>query len=455
MANQNLFSPIVEEAKLNPFYKLILENPTSEPARIMMELIFQDFSDVDGNFVEQFQTTGFDARIFELYLNACFASDGFKIQRDFARPDFLLEKDGVRFALEATTSNPNFAKQVNAIDKFLNLTPEEIDQRSNDEIPIRLGSPLFSKLKKKYWELEHCKEMPFVIAIEAFHDETALLFSDYSLAQYLFGLRQYPTWSEEGNIIFNTQEIESHQLGEKIIPSNFFKQPDAEYISAILFSNSGTYSKFNRMGYQAGFHKGNINLMRFGGYYIPDKESTNIMPFHYDLDDLDAPPEEWGQGITYIHNPNALYPLPKTLFPNAGHIYLEEEKLFNDYPTFHPQTSQTYTIHFGEATLDFPNTHIASIYKNKFISLEKGKKQEAELLFEEKQWFADSKMNIIGALILDRHDKEWAFVIFGKQTNGIFHLIEMKLSIKDRKTATAQIIDGMENIYLSGQLTFD
>lgn len=455
MAKQNLFSPIVDEDKLNPFFKLILEKPTSEPARIMMELIFQDFNDVDGNFIEQFQTTGFDARIFELYLNACFASNGFKIQRDFARPDFLLEKDGVRFALEATTSNPNFAKQINAIDKLLNLTREEIDQRGNDEIPIRLGSPLFSKLNKKYWELEHCKGTPFVIAIEAFHNETALLFSDYSLAQYLFGLRQFPIWSEEGNIIFNTQEVESHQLGEKVIPSNFFKQPNVEYVSAILFSNSGTYSKFNRMGYQAGFHKGNINLQRIGGYYIPDKESTYIMPFHYDLDDLDSPSEEWGQGITYIHNPNALYPLPKTLFPNAGHIYLEEGILFNDYPTFHPQTSHTYTFHFSEVSLDFPNTHIISINKNEFVSYKKGKTQEAELLFDEKQWFADSKRNIIGALILDRQDKEWAYVIFGKQTNGFFRLLEIKHSIKDRKTATAQVIDGMETIYLSGQKTFD
>ncbi|MDE5446246.1 MULTISPECIES: hypothetical protein [Bradyrhizobium] len=36
----------------------------------MMQAVFADFHDADGNFVEQFQTIGFDARIFELYLHA-------------------------------------------------------------------------------------------------------------------------------------------------------------------------------------------------------------------------------------------------------------------------------------------------------------------------------------------------------------------------------------------------
>jgi hypothetical protein len=42
-------------------------------------------------------------------------------------------------------------------------------------------------------------------------------------------------------------------MGQKVIPSGFFDLPGPENVSAVLFSNSGTISKFNRMGVVAGF----------------------------------------------------------------------------------------------------------------------------------------------------------------------------------------------------------
>jgi len=39
------------------------------------------YEDVDGNFIEQFQTTGFDARIWELYLFAAFRELLYAIDR--------------------------------------------------------------------------------------------------------------------------------------------------------------------------------------------------------------------------------------------------------------------------------------------------------------------------------------------------------------------------------------
>jgi len=62
-----------------------------------------------------------------------------------------------------------------------------------------LGSPLFSKLQKKYWELEHCRDMPFVVAIEAFHDDESLAMTDSALAGYLFGLQQQGAWDKLAN----------------------------------------------------------------------------------------------------------------------------------------------------------------------------------------------------------------------------------------------------------------
>lgn len=47
----------------------------------------------DGNFAEQFQTTGFDSRTFELYLFALFREQGWTVDRSASRPDFRLTKE--------------------------------------------------------------------------------------------------------------------------------------------------------------------------------------------------------------------------------------------------------------------------------------------------------------------------------------------------------------------------
>jgi hypothetical protein len=64
------------------------------------------YGDVDGNFVEQFQTTGFDSRLWELYLFAAFSEMGFNIDRIHAVPDFTCVNPLTAFCVEATTVNP-------------------------------------------------------------------------------------------------------------------------------------------------------------------------------------------------------------------------------------------------------------------------------------------------------------------------------------------------------------
>lgn len=41
----------------------------------MMNAVFGDYDDVDGNFIEQFRTTGFDART---YSRLCFVGEGIR-----------------------------------------------------------------------------------------------------------------------------------------------------------------------------------------------------------------------------------------------------------------------------------------------------------------------------------------------------------------------------------------
>ena len=254
MSEKTLFKPIVNPKKLHPSFKQICESPCSEPARRMLDNIYQDFNDPDCNFLEQLQTTGFDARFFELYLFAYFLRSGFQVDRTHENPDFLVTKDGLTVAVEATTVNPSTSGTLSGTDKKIDeMTPNELLHYLQEELPIRFGSPLFSKLQKRYWELDHCKELPIVIAIEAFHQEDAHLFSDTSLSSYLYGIWHTGDLLKTGKLKIDTESIKKHQTGKKCIPSNFFSQPHTEHISAVLFTNSGTHAKFSRMGYLHGF----------------------------------------------------------------------------------------------------------------------------------------------------------------------------------------------------------
>jgi hypothetical protein len=75
-----------------------------------------------------------------------------------------------------------------------------------------------------------------------------------------FGKQNY--YDDNGKLVIVPQKIDCHKVGKKTIPSGFFFQPNSEYVSAVLFSASGTISKFNRIGRQAGFAAKDIIMIR-------------------------------------------------------------------------------------------------------------------------------------------------------------------------------------------------
>lgn len=86
----DFFTPTVAAAKLNPTFKVLVEQERFSPARELITAMMPFFEDADGNFVEQFQTTGFDPRLWELYLFATFTELGYAHEEGVAVPDFLL-----------------------------------------------------------------------------------------------------------------------------------------------------------------------------------------------------------------------------------------------------------------------------------------------------------------------------------------------------------------------------
>ena len=308
----DLFATCRPDNDLHPQFLKTRDDPKFAPARSVLRDVAATMTDPDGNFAEQFQTHGFNARTFEIYLQALFTEAGHAIDRTHDRPDFLISRDGVTAAIEAVTANPPPAKNYQPyvpVQRKPPKGPEEVMRYLKHEVAIKLGSPLYSKLKKRYWELPHVAGLPLVLAIETFHGDGSLTLSSTSLSQYLMGLDHRFRFDGEGNLVVEADTIAEH-VGSKTIPSNFFAQPDAEHVSAVLFCNTGTIPKFARIGHQGAYRSDAVRMVRYGTCLDLDPNATCPQPFAFEVGDPDVPPEPWRDGSVLIHNPGARLPLP-------------------------------------------------------------------------------------------------------------------------------------------------
>ncbi len=318
-----ILEPVVDEAILHQYFKILIYEPRYEAARNLIKEIVYSYIDPDGHYIKEFQTNGFDARLWELYLYVFLYNSGFEFQHGHAAPDFHVNWFGEELFLEAVTVNPS--QNPDRPDPDPPETQEEIDRLKNDYLPIKYGSPLYSKLQKKYWEKEHVNGKPLVIAIHDFHMPGSMTWSHNALADYLYGIRVKGVVNEKGQIIPVVENVESHTWQGKTIPSNFFSQPDAENISAVLFTNSATITKFNRMGKLAGLGSKGFKFIRQGYRFNPAPDAYAPIPFAIDVDD-DKYEESWSDSVIMYHNPNAVYPVKPEWFADISHFWWNQEE---------------------------------------------------------------------------------------------------------------------------------
>lgn len=341
----DLFASVTPVKRHSPYFTLLSTESAFLPARAIINELMPHFTDIDGNFVEQFQTTGFDARLWELYLNAYFVEEALFVERTKVAPDFIVKKYGKTVAIEAVIVGRKDNSPPKPLGKMPNLkTPDEIREALENEMPIRFGSPLFSKLQKKYWELPNIAGHPLVFAIADFHEDQSMLWSATALVNYLYGVRYEFHYDENNQLVISPLKIDRHKVGDKEIPSGYFFQPNSEYVSAILFSASGTISKFNRMGRQAGFHDPGVVMIREGACHDHDPNASLPKTFRYVVDE--SCNETWGEGLSMYHNPNARHQVPEELFPSIAHHRFIDGQIVSHLPDFHPYTSFTYNLKY-------------------------------------------------------------------------------------------------------------
>jgi hypothetical protein len=426
----------------------------------MMEEVFESFGAADKNFVEQFQTTAFDARVFELFLQGYFTNSGFQIERASERPDYLVTRDGLTVAVEATTANPTDVPGAHRVPKVVSVwnaprrTVAEIKERGDHEIPIRFGSALYSKLKKRYWDLPHVRGRPLVIAIEGFDAQDALLFSSAGLTQYLYGLRQSFRRDGKGQLLIDTEPVTVHRLGEKEIPSQFFALPEAEHISAVLFTNSGIFGKFTRMGYQAGLHRGNVLVMRRGLEYDPDPDAALPQEFAYRLDEVPGE-EPWGSGIEIFHNPRAVHPVPREFFVDAVQTYVENEAPVSYMPPFVPMASITASLYLDYDSLR-PVEHredgVGTILRREFEArnLVRPAYGTEEFPFGEVAWFSDSERSTVGTVLRWHGQEQYGYVVLRPDPEACWRAVQFDDGLPSLDAAAQEICRHIRQIAATG-----
>lgn len=315
--------PGTNEQALHPNFRFLLETPGRSPARAVLKELGPWLAPSDPHFVKEFQTQQFDQRLWELYLWATFRELGFDVTQPEA-PDFHLKSPHGEFTVEATTCAPS--KTGVLADHPEPKTPQEIKEFLEGYMPMKFGSALTSKLKKKsatgesYWERGPGAGKPFVLAVADFHrpggdgDIGSMTFTQEALFLYLYGHRVEGEL-KDGSLVVRAVKLEGHTFKSKTIETGFFDLEGAENISAVIFSNAGTLAKFDRMGVDAGFAADDHRYYRVGFRLDPDPNAIIGKTFSEEVQEGNG--ERWSDELQVFHNPNAKFPLPLDAFAGA------------------------------------------------------------------------------------------------------------------------------------------
>lgn len=306
------------EDQLHPYFKILNTEDSYLPAKELLKIISQNYNDIDGNFVKAFQTEAFDQRFFELYIYCLLKEEYFTLNREYKYPDFVIEDENgkVKFGLEVTSINSK--KSVDKIPTTINPLDITIDingkiQRWARLLDTKLNHTIkINGIEKHYWELDHLKDKPFILAVNDFQGFLQMTWSFEFLLSYCYGLDD--NYNTNG-LLPNEVQKDLKQILKKEINLRFFSQPGAEYISAIIVNPSATLSKFNRMGKERGYGKKNIDIYCTKSFYDIENDITVV---HQDyLDDSVEISEKFTDGLIVLKNPNAVNPIYDELFPES------------------------------------------------------------------------------------------------------------------------------------------
>ncbi|RYD84324.1 MAG: hypothetical protein EOP84_05810 [Verrucomicrobiaceae bacterium] len=287
--------------------------PVRKLINLLYNLLYNQLGDPNGTFLSDFQSHGFHGRLLEISCFAYLKHAGLVLDRTFDRPDFIAHKGAATVAIEVTTTNPadNADRDVSVL-RMENLSEAEVFERASIDFPKRTVRSLTKKLRHRYHELPHVAGHPLVVVVAPFYEAGSNFFVDESLIPSLY-------------------EVEDEA---PVTP--FFTRPDAAAISAVLYCNAFTVSRFWRLA-DPDWTAANFITER-SGYGLFDTR-PGILEFTYRLGHRATPRETWSEGVTLFLNPNATTPLPEGMLPASSVFALEGRDIVRTVRGFHPLAS--------------------------------------------------------------------------------------------------------------------
>ena len=94
---------------------------------------------------------------------------------------------------------------------------------------------------------------------------------------------------------------------------------------------------------------------------------------------------------------------------------------------------------------------IIPISQDEFDSRNPARTELVRILAVEKAWFADTDRNIIGAILFDRSDKDWNYVILALHEDGAYRWIGGDSSFAKQDEAESKLVTSMAKMDETGQ----
>ncbi len=301
----NLFKDIVELNKQHPLY-IMMKDDCYAPERAVLEDWAEGFTDRDGKFCREFQTS-FEPCFWELYLYAYLKEIGAEISL-LKRPDFAVKTD-IPFVIEATIAAPpmNCHPPYGSDRPLSLLIPSDLN-RFNSHAILRLCNSFITKFKKyreSYACLPHSSNQPFVIAIASFDQPGSHFSAMRPIMCALYGIY----YDEEMTIALNAKDIINYKVAaikknEKTnIDLGYFCTNKYSDVSAVIFSSLATWGKVRALA---------NNKLANSVYYTlhanPNADSQPIQRIRKKADYN----EHLLDGLYVMHNPFAKRPLNST-----------------------------------------------------------------------------------------------------------------------------------------------
>lgn len=301
-----------------------LTSPTDHVAAWMLNQLYLALPKPDANWVSDCQTDNFHTRLWEAQLLASFREQGLLVTQPHRSPDFLIQNRlGGSAWVEAVTANP--PERYNHVSTESIEPPQDRKERLLGTAAVRFAKTLGNKLGKNYHELPHVIGKPFIIALADFQSSASMTWTREALISYLYGI--YPhVENVDGHRFMSAQSID-RLLGDSGFPAGLFRNQEHSELSAVIFTNTCSIAKFNRVGVSAGAATKQLRYVRIGEFFDRTPNALEGIPFCLDVTSPEYRSlwpqgyEPWCAELEVFHNPFAKYPVPKELLPETTHWF--------------------------------------------------------------------------------------------------------------------------------------